>query len=441
MGIPLYLKIFFIILVQVLLVKAEENKDKDKKPVRYQPEQVHLAYGKDATEMVVTWSTMDKVGRATVIFGKTEPTATVLGNSKLFVDGGKKKRSQYIHRVKLTGLEPATKYVYICGSHDGWSDQFWFRTANDSIFWSPVVAVLGDMGNKNARSLPFLQLEAQTGSIDAVIHVGDLAYDMDTDNGKFGDEFMRQIEPIAAHVPYMVCPGNHEEAYNFSHYRERFTMPGDSENLFYSFNLGPAHFLSFTSEAYYFLNYGFQTVLNQFNWIKQDLKEADSAKERTERPWIVAYGHRPMYYSNYYPDDEEMTTQRVRVGIPGFEWLGLEKVFYDARVDLELYGHQHSYERMFPLYDFAVKNGSVSQPYVNPKAPVHITTGSAGCEEGLVNFTTIVKPWSAFRNLDYGFAKLHFVNHSHLHVQQLSVDQEGKVIDDIWIVKDGIRSY
>ncbi len=26
-----------------------------------------------------------------------------------------------------------------------------------------------------------------------------------------GDEFMRQIESIAAYVPYMTVPGNHEE--------------------------------------------------------------------------------------------------------------------------------------------------------------------------------------------------------------------------------------
>ena len=30
------------------------------------------------------------------------------------------------------------------------------------------------------------------------------------DNARVGDEFMRQIEPIAANVPYMTCPGNHE---------------------------------------------------------------------------------------------------------------------------------------------------------------------------------------------------------------------------------------
>ena len=47
---------------------------------------------------------------------------------------------------------------------------------------------------------------------DAILHIGDFAYDMDQDNGRVGDEFMRNIEPIAAYLPYMTCPGNHEQA-------------------------------------------------------------------------------------------------------------------------------------------------------------------------------------------------------------------------------------
>ena len=68
------------------------------------------------------------------------------------------------------------------------------------------------MGNVNAVSLPRLQRETQSGMYDMILHVGDFAYDMNDDNGTRGDEFMRQIEPIAAYVPYMTCPGNHENA-------------------------------------------------------------------------------------------------------------------------------------------------------------------------------------------------------------------------------------
>ena len=60
--------------------------------------------------MVVTWSTMDAVPRATVMFGRNFATNKIFGSSKLFVDGGKRRRSQYIHRVTLTGLKPAKKY-------------------------------------------------------------------------------------------------------------------------------------------------------------------------------------------------------------------------------------------------------------------------------------------------------------------------------------------
>lgn len=68
-------------------------------------------------------------------------------------------------------------------------------------------------------SLGRLQWEAQRGLYDAAIHIGDFAYDMNTDNAKVDHEFMKQIEGIAAYLPYMTVPGNHEESHNFSNYR------------------------------------------------------------------------------------------------------------------------------------------------------------------------------------------------------------------------------
>ena len=48
-----------------------------------------------------------------------------------------------------------------------------------------------------------------------------MAYDLDSEGGRVGDEFMRQIEPVAAYAPYMTCPGNHEQKRNFSGYKEK----------------------------------------------------------------------------------------------------------------------------------------------------------------------------------------------------------------------------
>lgn len=59
-----------------------------------------------------------------------------------------------------------------------------------------------------------------------------------------------------------------------------------------------------------------------------------------------------------------------------YRW-GLEELFYQHGVDLEIWAHEHSYERLWPVFDRKVCNGSVETPYTNPKAPVHIITGSA----------------------------------------------------------------
>ncbi|KAL1423491.1 hypothetical protein MTO96_000021 [Rhipicephalus appendiculatus] len=242
-----------------------------------EPEQVHLSYGALPTQMLVTWTTFDPTNDSLVEFGKDGLDMQARGHSTKFYDGGSERRLIYIHRVLLEDLTPGEFYVYHCGSTMGWSATFWFRAKNASALWSPRLAVFGDMGNVNAQSLPFLQEEAQKATIDAALHVGDFAYNMDSDNARVGDEFMRQIEPVAAYVPYMTCVGNHENAYNFSNYVNRFSMvdrSGRVNNHFFSFDIGPAHIISLSTEFYFFVEYGFLQIKRQYEWLEQDLKLA-----------------------------------------------------------------------------------------------------------------------------------------------------------------------
>ena len=46
-------------------------------------------------------------------------------------------------------------------------------------------------------------------------------------------------------------------------------MPGNPDRQYFSFNLGPVHFLSISTEYYYFKVPG---VGEQFQWIEEDLK-------------------------------------------------------------------------------------------------------------------------------------------------------------------------
>lgn len=58
-------------------------------------------------------------------------------------------------------------------------------------------------------------------------------------------------------------------------------MPGGTENLMYSFNLGPVHFIALSTEAYYFLRYGIKTLVKQYEWLEADLIEATKPENRS----------------------------------------------------------------------------------------------------------------------------------------------------------------
>ncbi|CAG2058314.1 unnamed protein product [Timema podura] len=95
---------------------------------------------------------------------------------------------------------------------------------------------------------------------------------------------------------------------------------------------------------------------------------------------------------------------------------GLEDLLYDYGVDLEIWAHEHSYERLWPIYNYQVYNGSLDSPYSNPEAPVHVVTGSAGCSEFHDPFKSEQPYWSAFRSNEYGYNRLKVVQqHPSLH--------------------------
>ena len=67
----------------------------------------------DVTEMMITWVTTAGNISSIVEYGLAEQALkfkAVGSTATKFVDGGSEKRVLYIHRVKLTGLEPATYY-------------------------------------------------------------------------------------------------------------------------------------------------------------------------------------------------------------------------------------------------------------------------------------------------------------------------------------------
>ena len=66
----------------------------------------------DVTEMMITWVTFAADVDSIVEYGLADKALamTTSGSATKFVDGGSEKTVRYIHRVKLTGLQPATSY-------------------------------------------------------------------------------------------------------------------------------------------------------------------------------------------------------------------------------------------------------------------------------------------------------------------------------------------
>jgi len=407
----------------------------------WQPRHVHLALGHSPDEMVVTWSTLNLTLESVVEYGEDLFNLDLAGTGTTlkFVDQGSKHSTQYIHRVHLTNLKPNTTYYYHAGSSNGWSSVFGFRTVPpQGEAWPLKLAVLGDMGAINARVLKTLQQDAHRGMYHAVIHVGDFAYDMYEEDGNVGDIFMEQIQPVAGYLPYMTCPGNHEATYDFLHYRNRFSMPNYAEtsNLHFSFNVGPVHFVSISTEVYFYDDI-VERVKSQYDWLVEDLKAATQPETRALRPWIVMFGHRPMYCSNVGANNC-LVSSMIRAGLPPSKSAipyALEPLLKQYGVDLFLSGHQHSYERIYPIYNYTMAKGSEERPYFNPGAPTHIITGSAGCREDLTDFLPTQPLWSAKRLDEYGFTRITFLNHTHMTMHQVS-DESEEVQDEILLVRE-----
>lgn len=221
-----------------------------------------------------------------------------------------------------------------------------------------------------------------------VSHIGDISYARGF--SWIWDEFFNQIEPIASHIPYHVCIGNHEydwpsqpwrPDWSYSIYGKdgggecgipyslRFKMPGNSsfptftgspntQNLYYSFDAGVVHFLYMSTET------NFLQGSAQYNFIKGDLERVD----RNKTPFVVIQGHRPMYTTSNEVRDAPIRQKMLE---------HLEPLLVQNNVTLALWGHVHRYERFCPMRNFSCVD--VSSNFTSRGgAPVHVVIGMGG---------------------------------------------------------------
>eukprot|EP01116_Phalansterium_solitarium_P017014 TRINITY_DN408_c0_g1_i1.p1 TRINITY_DN408_c0_g1~~TRINITY_DN408_c0_g1_i1.p1 ORF type:complete len:427 (-),score=158.50 TRINITY_DN408_c0_g1_i1:285-1427(-) len=303
-----------------------------------------------------------------------------------------------IHNAVMTDLVPGMRYYYRCGDNNsGLTAESYFKTNND-VQTPFTIAATGDMGvEESARTTKGLMDDTSNELFDWWIHVGDTSYadDFPAPNAHIWDDFMNQVAPITARLPLMNTVGNHERQYNFSAYLNRMSMPSErsGSRFWYSFDYNSlVHFVAFSTE------HDFSNSSEQHAWLVKDLAAAYANKHNV--PWIVVFGHRPFYCTSV------IEASRCEVEAPEYRSY-LEDAFHDYQVDLVLSGHNHNYERTYPVYQLQPTNGT---SFINPTAPVYIVNGAAGCPEFIdPSFKEPGPNWRAScRPAEWGYGRLSF---------------------------------
>lgn len=233
-----------------------------------------------------------------------------------------------------------------------------------------TIAVIGDM-DISVCSKPFTE-RVKTFShqgFDALIHLGDFAYNVRSHKGKQGDQFFKEMsKSFSTKLPYMVIAGNHEsKKYNGEFFDFRFRMPGVDKSLmrgnhFYSFDYKGIHFLALDFDYIFNLNPDDISVARE--WMEEDLKRANNDPSVN---FIIFFSHRPFFCAKTTEDK-----CKVFYHLRPFEIL-LRKY----SVDMYLGAHVHDYMRLKKQSDFVNHTGKEAE-----NDPLVIINGVAGNNDG-----------------------------------------------------------
>lgn len=402
-------KILLLVLIPLMTVaqKPIVKKTASKRLMGVQANLLRGPYLQAATPttMTIRWRT-DVYDRSRVMYGtKKDSLSWQMDDSTLVSE----------HIVKLTGLEPNTKYFYTVGNLadttlQGDENNYFYTLPDKGSEQLVRIAGFGDCGNNsiNQRLVRDEMVKAIGDKrLDAWILMGDNAYSDGSDAEYQAKFFNLYKDSFLKKYPLFPCPGNHDYRdlasapvadNNKIAYFQNFTMPTQGEaggvpsntQSYYSFDIGNVHFLSLDSygpdtKGQYMYDQG-----EQVEWVKKDLT-ANKSK------WVVAYWHHPPYTMGSHNSDTEKSLVAIRENFI--------KVLEDQGVDLIICGHSHVYERtkLIKGYygmeaDFDSKKHELntstalynesknSAPYLKKKTnnngTVYVVSGSAGALGG-----------------------------------------------------------
>ena len=209
----------------------------------------------------------------------------------------------------------------------GTRDNGTYPFVDDGVF---DIGAAGDWASGNSAHETALSMYQK--GVDLTLGLGDYAYS--SGSSAVHAWWDNQMAPV--HERFKGALGNHDTQ-DQSTYAQLF---GQSNGWFYSFDKQGVHFVAMNTEE------AFGPGSSQYKFIDQDLQ---SAASRSDVKWIIVYFHQPMYTS---PSHHAPLSALRNAYHPLFDK-------YD--VDLVLQGHNHNYQRSFPI---AYNSKDPAQPLV-----------------------------------------------------------------------------
>jgi Calcineurin-like phosphoesterase/Purple acid Phosphatase, N-terminal domain len=456
------------------------------------PEQLHLQFGADASsEMVVSWAAPARVARPVVRLGMPGYGlgSEIDAEERVYTDVTAPEEMVFTYHAVLPRLAAGARYDYEV-THRGAPSPLGgsFRTAPRGRSKGFRFTSFGDQAVPTKVGKGLGPVTANAGyvvdavnDLDPLFHLinGDLCYaNVSDDPSATWRAFFANNQRSARDRPWMPCLGNHENEVGngpqgFLPYRTRFSLPDNGSREFagnwYAFTVGPIRVISISNDDVCLQDGGFNPYRRdnlpgyrskgydpyisgysggaQKAWLERTLRAADADRAID---WIIVCMHQVAMSSAHFNGGDLGIRQEF---LPLFDRYG---------VDLVVAGHEHHFERTFPVQgvlpgaSLLTPAPQATDPSVmdTTKGAVHMTIGGGGQpvttpsyafdrpHDGVVLYAvgpgdpgrrrepltaTEPAPWSAYRDLrrPYGFAAFDFEPHAAGGHTQISVTHYG----------------
>ena len=338
-----------------------------------QPQQIHLQTTDQPTSMVVIWATE---GRST---GEVEWNGQTASSTDYCYN-----HDMAFHMATMTDLIPGEEVTYRVGSGDSWSDEYTFTPIDPNLKHFEWISI-ADHGD-SSEGMDVSEAIISDSEARLVTISGDISY-ADGEQSAWDDWFNVQQDSMTV-IPWITGVGNHENepGYGFTPYEHRFDSDGqiESEVFWYSRIIPGVHMIFMSTE------HDYEPGSVQYSWLEQELQSVD----RSKTPFVIVYGHSPMYSSNSYHGSEvELRT-------------AVEQLYVDHGVDFVIAGHDHFYERTWPVSaEIVMDTGNGFDRFARGEAPIHLVIGMAG-RSAYEDLDEPQPEWSAYReNSTYGWTR------------------------------------